>query len=346
MAAQTAFQRIGGVVIDGVAPGFLGTLPVRRMKRLAPAVAIGFFQRQAGVFPPLRIEIGVATLGVANPDDLRHGFGQQAKFLFTGGQRIAYALALGDVAHHRQDAGLTVDDDDLGRHQRGQHSPLLAQELGIEIHHAAVGQQALDEFRSRLRIVPDTDFARSLANDFVAPPAKGGFKALVDIHVQTVRQAGQHDGLRTGHESGAVAQLAFLQLGRALLHAMLQQGVLLTDGFFRQVLGADVAKHQHHALDVAAGVVDGGGAVGNRALGAVAGNQQRVVGQGSDLTGGQHLGHRDHGSPARLFMNDPEHFANGPATGLFCGPAGQLLGHGVHAGHARAGVGRHHGIAY
>ena len=57
-----------------------------------------------------------------------------------------------------------------------------------------------------------------------------------------------------------------------------------------------------------------------------------MVGKAHDLPGFEHPLHRIHRGLARLGMHDSEHLGQRTPERLRHGPAGQALGHGIHAG--------------
>ena len=108
---------------------------------------------------------------------------------------------------------------------------------------------------------------------------------------------------------------------------------------------AHVAEHQHHAHDLPLGVADGGSAVGDLVFGPVAREQGGVVAQRHHLALVHHLLHRVHLGFARAGVDDAEHIGQWLPQGLRQRPAGQALGHRVHAGDAALRIGGHHGVA-
>ena len=102
---QTAFQRVGFVVLRRTLPGIPGALLVIGVEGRVPAMAVTFLHRHPRVVHPLLIEIDVPTIGPGGPDDLRHGLRQGAKLLLAHAQgllrplaqRLLGPLALGDV---------------------------------------------------------------------------------------------------------------------------------------------------------------------------------------------------------------------------------------------------------
>ena len=103
-AAQTAFQRVGCLVLRRTLPGLPRALLVIGVERSVPAMAVAFLQRQPGVIHPFLIEINVPTIRPGGPDDLRHGLRQSAELLLALAQRLLGAFALGDVASGSKDA--------------------------------------------------------------------------------------------------------------------------------------------------------------------------------------------------------------------------------------------------
>ncbi len=117
-------------------------------------------------------------------------------------------------------------------------------------------------------------------------------------------------------------------------------------GLQHAVLLALVAEHQYHTADgpILAGP-DGGAAIGDGMLAAIAGNQQCVVGQPDDLAFRQHQVDRAGDGFPRLLIDDAEDFRHRSAVGLGRGPAGEFLRQPVHHHHVAAGVGGEHRIA-
>ena len=107
----------------------------------------------------------------------------------------------------------------------------------------------------------------------------------------------------------------------------------------------DVAKDQDDAEDRAVLVADRGGAVVDAALAPVAGDQDRVVGETLDASFREGAQRRVFRRPAGLFVEDDEDVADGPALGLFQGPARELLGRWIEEHDPGVRVGGHHGVA-
>ena len=109
-----------------------------------------------------------------------------------------------------------------------------------------------------------------------------------------------------------------LELGRALGHAPLQLGIQPAHFHFAlaerllpaPVLG-DVAEGQDDAPDVPGFVPDRRGAVGDRPLGPVAGDQERMVGQADDGAVAEHPGDRMLDRLASLLGDDAEDVVQG-----------------------------------
>ena len=60
---------------------------VFRVQHTRPAVAQAFVQRQAGIGGPARVEVGVLTVGLHHPGDLRQGVGHLVKGVRRLGER-------------------------------------------------------------------------------------------------------------------------------------------------------------------------------------------------------------------------------------------------------------------
>ncbi len=85
--------------------------------------------------------------------------------------------------------------------------------------------------------------------------------------------------------------------------------------------GADVVEDQDHAVHRAVGAADGGGAVVDGPLGAVAGDEHGVVGQPDDDPLAEDAGHGALDRAAVLLVDDPEDLVERPAGGLFASPS-------------------------
>ena len=100
-------------------PGIPGALLVIRVEGLVPTMAVAFLQGKPSVFDPLPVEIDIASIRLADPDDLRHrlrhvakvagAFRQHARpladpllerFVLLADRFFGLALA-GDVAKHQ-----------------------------------------------------------------------------------------------------------------------------------------------------------------------------------------------------------------------------------------------------
>ncbi len=103
--AQAAFERISAVTFYRVLPCIPRPLLVVGMERFVPAMTIAFLQRQSRVGHPLLVEVNIPAVGPGDPDDLRHGLGQQAKFVFAFFQRLFGIMTVGDVVYHAHRTG-------------------------------------------------------------------------------------------------------------------------------------------------------------------------------------------------------------------------------------------------
>ena len=90
-----------------------------------------------------------------------------------------------------------------------------------------------------------------------------------------------------------------------------------------------VLEDEHHPRRPALGILDRRAAVGNGALDAVTGNQQRVVCQADHQALGQYACHRVLDFLAAVFVDDVEHLRDIPAAGFVLAPSGKRLGHRV-----------------
>ena len=102
---------------------------------------------------------------------------------------------------------------------------------------------------------------------------------------------------------------------------------------------------QHDPHQFLLGIADGGGAVVNGVLRAVARNQYRVVRQTDHLPLAQHFSDRVVYRLPGLFVDDVEHLNEGTLLRLLQRPSGQAFRHRVHEGHASLRVGGDHGVA-
>ena len=101
----------------------------------------------------------------------------------------------------------------------------------------------------------------------------------------------------------------------------------------------DVAEHQHAAGDAAVGAAHRRGAVVDRPLGAVAGDQDGVVGEADDGAFAQRPQGRIVDRLARVLVDDAEDLVEGAAGRVVARPAGEALGDGVQRHDPGGGVG-------
>ena len=129
----------------------------------------------------------------------------------------------------------------------------------------------------------------------------------------------------------------------------LEESAVADLGNFEEVFGAaalaDVVKDHDDAENVALFIADRGGAVVDRPFGAVAREQDRVVGKTDDGSLANGLGYGAFDQRSGLFVDDIEDLYEGASLGLGGMPRGERLGHGVHEGDAGLGVGGDHGVA-
>ena len=112
---------------------------------------------------------------------------------------------------------------------------------------------------------------------------------------------------------------------------------------FGVALGGHVAEDDDDALKRAVGGTDGGGAVADRDVAAVPGQQYGVAGQRHVLVRrGSRQGARRR--PARALVHGLEHDVDGLTDGFRLRPSGQRLGHRVEHRHTAAGVGGNHRV--
>ncbi|MPN45166.1 hypothetical protein SDC9_192733 [bioreactor metagenome] len=114
---------------------------------------------------------------------------------------------------------------------------------------------------------------------------------------------------------------------------------LLFQSFF-----GEIAEHQHRAGNVAVFVENRGGAVLNKDARAVAGNQNRMVGQFERFARFQHPLNGVFDRLAREFVDDVEYFRQWSACGLVERPAGQSFRYMVENDHASLGVRGNHPV--
>ena len=111
-----------------------------------------------------------------------------------------------------------------------------------------------------------------------------------------------------------------------------QHRLVILQGLLRPPLFGLVAEDQYRAGDLALFVANRRAAIGDGPFAAIAGQQQRVVGEVHDSPFTQHALDWVVDVGPRLFVDDVEDLRNGPAQRLRLAPPGELLGHGVHAG--------------
>ena len=89
----------------------------------------------------------------------------------------------------------------------------------------------------------------------------------------------------------------------------------------------------------------GGAAIVDRAFGAVARDEQSMIGQADDHSIGQHAPRRALDRMARVLVDDAEDVVEPPAGGLGAAPPAERLGNGIHEEHSAATIGRDHRVA-
>lgn len=104
------------------------------------------------------------------------------------------------------------------------------------------------------------------------------------------------------------------------------------------VFFGDIAEDEDSADDGAGGVVDGGAAVGDVAFGAIAGDEDGMVGEGDDLVVLQGGGDGDEGGLAGFRVEDVEDIGDGASVGVGSEVASEGFGDGVHVDEVAAGI--------
>src|SRR6185369_13046254 len=101
----------------------------------------------------------------------------------------------------------------------------------------------------------------------------------------------------------------------------------------------DVSEYEHDALDSSLLIDDGSGAVVDRHLRAIPTDEDSVIGQPHDDTGGEDIGDRILDGLTRRLVDDRKDIDEVPAAGVGLCPAGEDLGDGIHEHDATAVIG-------
>ncbi len=103
---------------------------------------------------------------------------------------------LRDVDRHAQQAPLAGDLDGLGREQDREQLAGLRANLDLEIPHASVGRDALDDVPPVLGVRPDADRGRGAAEDLLARVAQHVGEGPVDVDEAPVGHRGDRARVR------------------------------------------------------------------------------------------------------------------------------------------------------
>ena len=294
----------------------------RGQLRGAPADQFG--RRAADQTRIGRVDEFETPLGVGDGEPLAHRVDDLGRKVTLRLQFALHALARADVAQKTHEPPTVA-------------SAVLDADLDLEDAAVATPMQCLETILAQCHDALDMggDLVGGLGGNKIGNGPAQQILLAVAAHAAVAGVGFQQHPLRIDDQEAVhrgVEQAAVALVGLAL---RLGGGVFLRH----------VAKVQHHAAQHAGRVEDGRGAIGDLRLCTVAGDQQRVVGQGHGLPGFEHTRHRVGHGGARECVDDAKHRRQRLAQGLGAGPAGQALGDGVHARHAARGVGGDDGVA-
>src|SRR5262249_3099000 len=91
-------------------------------------------------------------------------------------------FALGDVGESRENTGLAVQFDQIGRHQAGAQLAVFHTEVGFDLTYRPALAQALESLYALFWVDPQPDLKRGSAQHFFACESRDGEKALVDLY--------------------------------------------------------------------------------------------------------------------------------------------------------------------
>ena len=129
-------------------------------------------------------------------------------FALLGGR-----FEVADVAGNDKRVRHLLKGEDFGGHQAGANTAVAGFKFRFQIADGAMRRQSGQHLLPLFRVMPEADFPRGGADDFLTRIAGVGCKSVVDVHTATVRHP--YDGNRVGNGSinRAKARFAFLQSG-------------------------------------------------------------------------------------------------------------------------------------
>ena len=241
VAAEAVLDGVRLAGLERVAPDAEGALLVVGVEDVVPALASGFFDREAGVGVPARVVVVVVSSGVGDPDELGDGVGEGAEVGVLSRARRLGLVALVDVG-----VGADPFGDGAGgvaeRHGAGGHpavGAVVAAEAVLGLVRRAGSDGGLPG-GARGGAVVGVDGDEPALAPVVLPRLPGKRLPVGRRLFLEPRRPGGPDHRRGGAHEQAVAGLAAAQhLGGA------GDDDGLADGFLGVYLSRHVVHHHH-----------------------------------------------------------------------------------------------------